>query len=1010
MKKRIFALICSAAIALGNAGAFAEYTDMPENTNETRIADILTKLGIMNGYEDGSFKPSQAVTRAEFVTLIYKSIKSLNGSAGSGNGESGDSDGFNWRSFFLGSNSNDLTLIYPETEQSEDGTATVSKGLWEDVGEDHWAYEYLKPMKELGIISGYGNNEFKPDNTVTYNEAVKIILSVCGYTQYADKLGGYPDGYLAIANQNDLHNSITASGTSPMSRMDAATLIYNSFPIKLMPSIYEKENDTKNFLNDIVGVYTLEGTLLSTDITSIYGEAPEQEFTAKIGEVTFTFDESMTDIRDFIGRDLRVFLNKDSDDDYSLVAYEVTKRDDVTVINNKDLTGYNDYAFTYTPDEKSSAEKRVKIKNGSVMIYNGKYLTGYNADTFDNIGNGTITVIKKQKLDFDIVVVEEFITGYIDSVHPKKKEFVNLIADGDSVVSLEKTDSNDPIVYSILNADGQPIKYEELGEGAVNYYCNGDYVKLYYVNKKISGKIKSDFTRDDGHYIKIGNDEYLLSKNFDKYIGTAISKNTDVATVLDMFGEVAWITDGDVSLDGYVYLIKNTIDEENDALLLTYYALDTNGVKTANTDSVVRWVDENGSTVKMSSEGLRQKLSDYDGVAKIVFDSDGKIKKIEAARNESSKDSEALKMVLASNDQPASANYKGNLLYRQRAYSFGGKYYINANTKILQVPTDRTELNYYSTTSYNSIREGSYLFKLYSFNSDSPYAKVAIIYKTSEALGFNVRFAKMTTGIVLDREETINNDDEPGVKLIISNGETTTEVFAENETDGKSLFDKAFNACNEPVNMTVSPGDFVHVVFDSIDNTVSGVRLFFDADGVNPAWCSLGHPAYEDRNKPEYNLTSCPAGHEHTISTLGNIPGTTGFTHDTTTRPTKTNPIGYSEAGVSGLDKVPGEPSNHQMWMYGYVYQDREGLLELTSENLREHFNGTPDKINYSYNYYDSSVAKYKIIHKTKNGYTIENGSKADLRTYKQAGSKCSRALFDLAGGGLHTVYIFSED
>ena len=74
MKKRILALICALTIALGNISAFAEYTDMPEGENETRIADILTKIGIMKGYEDGSFKPSQPITRAEFSTLLYNAI------------------------------------------------------------------------------------------------------------------------------------------------------------------------------------------------------------------------------------------------------------------------------------------------------------------------------------------------------------------------------------------------------------------------------------------------------------------------------------------------------------------------------------------------------------------------------------------------------------------------------------------------------------------------------------------------------------------------------------------------------------------------------------------------------------------------------------------------------------------------------------------------------------------------------------------------------------------------
>ena len=127
----------------------------------------------MKGYEDGSFKPSQPITRAEFSTLLYNSIGFFHTSAGGGS-EDTNTDGFDWHKFFLGSDSDDLKLIYPTTadENGESGEDAVSNGPWNDVAEDYWAYLYLLSMKEQGIISGYGDNTFKPENTVTYNEPI----------------------------------------------------------------------------------------------------------------------------------------------------------------------------------------------------------------------------------------------------------------------------------------------------------------------------------------------------------------------------------------------------------------------------------------------------------------------------------------------------------------------------------------------------------------------------------------------------------------------------------------------------------------------------------------------------------------------------------------------------------------------------------------------------------------------------------------------------------------------
>ena len=999
MKKRILALICALTMALGNIGAFAEYTDMPEGENETRIADILTKIGIMKGYEDGSFKPSQPITRAEFSTLLYNSIGFFHTSAGGGS-EDTNTDGFDWHKFFLGSDSDDLKLIYPKTadENGENGEEAVSNGPWNDVEEDYWAYLYLLSMKEQGIISGYGDNTFKPENTVTYNEAIKIILTICGYKQYAETYGGYPEGYKKLAADNKLYNGVTASGDMPMSRMDAATLIYNSFKIKLAPDRFQNGESDKNFLNDIVGVYTVEGTVLRTDVTSIYGDEPSMEMAAKIGDTEFSFGDDMTGIRDYIGRDVRVFLNK-SDDDYSLITFEETARDDVTVIDNSLLKDYDNNTFSYYVDEDSNKDKKVRIRNGSVLIYNGKYLEGYSSETFKSLGNGTITVVKKAKLDFDIVLVESFETGYIESVNAKKKQLTDSLAADNAIIKLDRTDDQDEVMYSLFGSDKKPITFDELGQGAVNYYSNGNYLKLYYSTNSIKGKITKIYERDGKNYVKIGDVEYTVADSYYRYAGTSIKKDVDVNAVLDAFGEVAWISDDGLPLEGYVYFIKRTRDESEDSLVLTYYDIDTNKIVTKNTESAIRVVNQKGESEKVSADGLYELLDGYEGLFKIVLSQDELVKKIEYPRDKNSTEAEALKLVLESNDQSTSENYREKLKYNSRIYSFAGRVYMNASTKLINVPADTSEYGYYKSTSYTSLVTGSYLFKLYSFDADSPYAKIAVIKKANSTTNYYDTLNRaVPTYFVLNRMTAINSDDEVGIKLTLFNGTTTTELFSANDEEGVSAFDNAMNAFNESAGLQVSEGDFVQIAVDDVDGEVVNARLVFDADGINPAWCGA---------QPGENVTGCPEGHEHITNIRGTIPGTTGFI---TAKDNKTNPMGYTGSGVSGSPKTAGERENHRMYMYGFVYAMKEGLMEITSENVAERFSGEPDTTNYSYCYYDPSATKYFIIRKTKDGYTMERGTADDVRTYKQAGSKCTRAFFDLSGGGLNGIYILNDD
>lgn len=999
MKRRIIALLSSVTLLFGSVSAYAGFTDMPKDTNETRIVNILNKLGIMNGYEDGSFKPSAPITRTEFAVMLYKSIGYLNTSSADGNASTGLLGGFDWRKRFLGSDSDDKKLIYPEAEEKDESGVQISKGPWKDISEEYWAYSYLRTMNDMGIIQGYDDRTFRPENTVKCDEAIKIVLNLCGYDSYAKFLGGYPEGYRKIANDNKLYSGVSAAGDGMMSRMDAAALIYNSFKIKLAPDMYGDWKQDRNFLNDVVGVYTVEGTVTATDITSVYGSDKTCcENSAEIENISFIFDEEMIDIRDCIGMEIRAFLKKDkSDDSYSLLTYEETGRDEITVINNQDLIKFENNTFTYQRDEETVKTKRVTVKNGSPVIYNGKLIDEYSGETFANQGRGAVKIIKKRGFDFDIVVAENFTTGYTEVKNSKKRELTDALAKGDSIIKFDTDENNDKIIYSIFDSEKNRITFEEIGEGAINYYCSGNYLKLYYSKNTLSGTLTGKKEEDGKLYVTIGGKKYPVSDAYFAHSGDSIKLNIDVTATADIFGEIAWIADGGMSAEGYVYLIKQVLNEDDGGLLITYYDLDANKVTKQTTVDTVRFVNQKGDKIKASAEKIHEALDGYDGVIKIALDENEKITKIELPRNADSKEASALKLVLESNDQSASENYREKLRYLSGIRSFGGKAYINEVTKILNVPQDKNDLNYYGTSNYKTLKTESYLFKLYSFEADSPYVDIAVLSKSKNTNYFVAD--EIDTYFVLNRETALNGDDEPGVKLLVTNGETTKEFFASDDSQRGSVFDRAMNAFNEPAKMKISPGDFIHVAFDSVNNEVINARIVFDADGLNPAWCGAD---------PADNITSWPPEKPHSNTVLGCIPGSTGFVNS---KDYKTNPVGYT-VGVSGSQKTPGNTANWQMWMYGFVYSFKKGLMEITTEKVVEGFDGTPDKTNYSCYFYDPNIrpAKYYIIHKNRNGgYTIEKGDSADVKSYTQVGKDCSRCVFDLAGGTMRAVWIFED-
>ena len=70
-----------------------------------------------------------------------------------------------------------------------------------DVSSKNPYFSSINYVSQTGIMNGYENSLFLPDKDITYNEAVKTIITALGYEPVALQKGGYPQGYLNVANE-----------------------------------------------------------------------------------------------------------------------------------------------------------------------------------------------------------------------------------------------------------------------------------------------------------------------------------------------------------------------------------------------------------------------------------------------------------------------------------------------------------------------------------------------------------------------------------------------------------------------------------------------------------------------------------------------------------------------------------------------------------------------------------------------------------------------------------------
>ena len=151
MKKLLTLLLAVLMIStlIPAATSAATYTDTSDEVIET-----ISALGLMSGYEDGTFLPENTLTRGEFAQIIANIY------------ESGSDSTQEWKEFFFKDKEEMLSFVETLTEEN--------KVVFADVDEGHWAYSAVKTVHSLGLMSGVGNGEFAPDSLITLDQLYTV--------------------------------------------------------------------------------------------------------------------------------------------------------------------------------------------------------------------------------------------------------------------------------------------------------------------------------------------------------------------------------------------------------------------------------------------------------------------------------------------------------------------------------------------------------------------------------------------------------------------------------------------------------------------------------------------------------------------------------------------------------------------------------------------------------------------------------------------------------------------
>ena len=217
MKRMITALALAAALCLSLVpGAGAAFTDIPDKTTQVAAA-VLQGLGVVSGTSGATFSPDETLTRAQMCAMAV----------------------------------NALGL-------SDQVSAAGRKTLFSDVSPAAWYNGYVNTAYGEGLVNGYGNGTFGPDDPVTYGQVATILLRMLGYTS-AEVGSLWPLDYTDFCDELGLSEGLSLSPTGSLTRGEAAVLLYRA--------LLENVNGTQQPCYETIdGVSsTAEAILLDTD-------------------------------------------------------------------------------------------------------------------------------------------------------------------------------------------------------------------------------------------------------------------------------------------------------------------------------------------------------------------------------------------------------------------------------------------------------------------------------------------------------------------------------------------------------------------------------------------------------------------------------------------------------------------------------------------------------------------------------------------------------------------------
>ena len=804
--KRMSALALSLIMVLSCAVTSVVFADSAmsdveqSHTHYKAIADLVEK-GIITGYEDGTFRPEGNITRAEFCAIVARA----DAPAG--------------------------YVFSSASSQFEDVAAEAS-----------WAVGYVDYACRRGIVNGFEDGTFRPNESVTYGQAVKMIVCALNYGAMVTPTTPWYQGYINLAMERNITKNAFGAPEAPAARSLVAQLTYNMG--NAAPAVQsgvdengkpvfefsdEKQNEEKYVEGVLMAAYKESITGQSDGLNKYQALVVDNDTYHVFNIGSYTVEE----LSKLLGYGVRVTYSENNSGNNVIDRISKTSANNVIELNDIDVFYIDNNKLEYATEDD---EEKINFDNNMKVIINGEVVSDNTPFTesfaFEApLDSGKITLIDNDNDGAaEVAFIKKYETMYVGNVVNSNGKYTMYDKFNNNITEVFD-EAEDNITVKVLSNGSNNLADAELSaitsSSIVSWATGEDFVEIIVSKQTASGSNAASniSTINSKNVVTIDKKDYYMSNYYLSHLNSPsenypqeLRAGDSCIVYLDYAGKIAAIDKKQATVSyGYITLVGTMTEngmESGDYAVCLYdvsgkrhngLVIDDKGFKIDghNADPSELMDIMINSAAVVNADKDESDIVNADQAALVKYEiSGGKLKSVETIGT-------SITPTYLANATDGDLKYNSGT----NEFKLGSskKFSISSTTKVIVVPTNRNDNKYrvLEGTSYfaNSL---SYTIDAYDASGNGP-AKAVVVYGISQTI-------RPTADTILVKDVT-NKLGEDGKEV----SELTYVVLGQTS-------EKKVTATDDRILSNVDKGDIIQMLV--MNNKLEKIHHIFDADAA----------------------------------------------------------------------------------------------------------------------------------------------------------------------------------